>query len=96
MFSLGLLYLSKKFGIFHNVEFTNERFPRSRIIYFNHRGAYENLGPAFDKIAKDCSKYFKFCKTFGIYYDDPNSLEDKSSCRSTIGAIINQGELFKL
>ena len=39
------LYLSgRQFGLFHNVSFQEEDFPRQRILFISHQGSYENLG----------------------------------------------------
>lgn len=33
---------------------------------------------------------------FGIYYDNPKEMKDQNLCRSTIGLIVNPGEMSKV
>jgi hypothetical protein len=42
-----------------------------RIIYCNHRGAYQNLGRLFTRLSEIFGHHFKISKMFGIYYDNP-------------------------
>jgi hypothetical protein len=37
----------QKFGVFNDVEFNIEKLPRSRIIYINHRGNYNDIHYVF-------------------------------------------------
>ena len=66
----GLIYEAYKYGLFQKIIFSHDKFLHSKIVYFNHEGNYQNIGPQFNKLWED-TKDFKISPGFGIYYDDP-------------------------
>ena len=92
---VALLYKAYQYGLFQTIAFSPHQFNHSQIIYINHKGNYNKIGPQFDKLLQE-TKEFKISPTFGIYYDDPNQKEDKEECRCTLGIMVNEGEIKKL
>jgi hypothetical protein len=69
---------------------------RSQIIYINHRGRFENIGEVISRIKDDFSKHFRISNFFAIYYNDERAKEDKNLSRSTVGLMVNPGEVGKI
>lgn len=85
---LLLFYL----GFFKNLEFQQAKLGPMKIFYREYIGEYHKVGSTFQAVTRDASKYFKFAKCFGIYYDPPHAVIDKTQTRAIIGVILNNGE----
>lgn len=75
---IGLLlaYAVWNVGLLKPVLIEEKELPTAVLIYQNVVGPYHNLSDVFKKIETESKKLEIDCaKTFGIYYDDPSSVE---------------------
>lgn len=79
-------------GLFHPISLVPSKLGPYTIFYLEYIGPYHKIGPIFVNVAKDTRAFFKFALPFGIYYDNPNNIADKSKCRAVVGIILNSGE----
>lgn len=79
-------------GLFHPISILPSKLGPFKIFYLEYIGPYHKIGPIFSSVAKDTCAFFKFSLPFGIYYDNPNTIADKSKCRAIVGMIVNFGE----
>lgn len=92
LFILSILYLNYM-GVLTPIEIKSKRVARSLLLYCEYVGHYKNIGSVFENLGKNVKPLFKpndqLC---GIYYDDPNTLEDRSRSRAVCGILIEEDE----
>jgi len=83
-------------GALNQIKVINKTFPRSLFLYCDYVGQYKNISTVYNNIGQNVRPHFYSTnETAGIYYDDPNVVEDKNYCRAVCGLIIQQEERQK-
>jgi DNA gyrase inhibitor GyrI len=91
---VGILYLSMN-GVFRAVEIREDVMPGYRIMGIEHRGRYEKIGGAFERIRQLSDSSGVPLKMIGIYYDNPEKVQD-DSLRSVAGLIVSTEDSARL
>ncbi|KAL4470212.1 hypothetical protein ABPG74_011823 [Tetrahymena malaccensis] len=78
-------YYAYNAGFFQEVKIEEKKLSEKKIVYFQHEGSYQELGPVFKKLIKDSQQYMKAKNVYRIMYDDPYTIQDISKLRSVIG-----------
>jgi hypothetical protein len=79
-------------GVFRKIDISEKRFEGGTLFYFDYVGHIRNIGTNFQLICSDSSKVFgrvgNGANPTGIYYDDPNSIEDPNLMRACTGLLV--------
>jgi len=89
-FVLIFLKILWDIGLFSTIKFSSGEFKNCELYFLNYTGDYNKLGKEFNKLTKILTKFNldrNVYNSFGIYYDDPKKMLDKSKCRAVIGII---------
>ena len=79
-------------GVFKSIQICEKRFEGGTLFYLDYLGHIKNVGSKFQTICSDSTKVFGkvgdgVCPT-GIYYDDPNSLQNPNLLRACAGLMV--------
>ena len=89
-FVLIFLKILWDIGVFTPIKFSSGQLKNSELYFYDYTGEYNKLSKEFNKLTKILTKFNldrNVYNLFGIYYDDPKKLVDKSKCRAVIGII---------
>ncbi|MFM7233524.1 MAG: GyrI-like domain-containing protein [Flavobacteriales bacterium] len=89
-----VLYLAMN-GLFSSAEVNEVDMPGYRIAGIEHRGPYEEIGAAFERIHQLADSCGIPAKLIGVYFDDPSTMES-DSLRSIAGVIVSEQDSAKL
>lgn len=89
-----LVYLSTQ-GLFTEINITEQPMPGFRIMGVEHRGPYEKIGEAFDRVHAIADERRVAVQMIGVYYDNPNEVP-KDSLRSLAGVIVTVEDSLRL
>ena len=89
-----LIYLSGE-GLFKTVNITEKQMPGYRVVGVQHRGPYENIGDAFERVHALADQHSVPVEMIGVYFDNPEKVA-KDSLRSMAGLIVSVEDSAKL
>lgn len=95
LFVLGLSYLIY-LDAFSTVVFKEEMKGPFKIVYKEHIGPYEKVGPTMDALYNELiNDEIETSRGIGLYYDNPQEVE-KSKLRAKVGSIIEEKDYENL
>ena len=89
-----LIYVSGE-GLFKTVNITEMQMPGYRVIGLQHRGPYEKIGDAFERVHAIADQQNVPVEFIGVYFDNPEKVA-KDSLRSLAGLIVSVEDSVKL
>ena len=89
--ALILIFLAYQ-GAFRGVTVTEEEMPGYSLMGMDHKGPYEQIGEAFEKLRKSAeAKGLNDLKFAGVYFDHPDSVP-KSELRAMAAVIVKDSQ----
>jgi len=78
-------------GYFSQIRFIEKEFPGMHVIYHQHVGDYKRIQGFYMFLGKKFGSTFnKENMGFGIFYDDPDRLENKKEARCVGGIVLEE------
>lgn len=82
-------------GLMQHVHVEQRMMPGYRIVGIEHRGPYEKIGDAFERVHKVADENGVAVQMIGVYFDNPNEVS-QDSLRSLAGLIVSEADSIKL
>jgi DNA gyrase inhibitor GyrI len=83
----AVTYLANE-GLFSSVHVAEGDMPGFRVMGIEHRGPYEKIGPAFERISAIAKEKGIEPHMIGVYFDNPNMVAE-DSLKSLAGMIVS-------
>jgi DNA gyrase inhibitor GyrI len=83
----AVTYLANE-GLFSKVLVTEGEMPGFRVMGIEHRGPYEKIGPAFERVSAIAKEKGFEPRMIGVYFDNPNMVAE-DSLKSLAGMIVS-------
>jgi DNA gyrase inhibitor GyrI len=84
---VALTYLANE-GLFSNVHIQESDMPGYRVMGIEHRGPYEKIGPAFERMSAIAKEKGLEPRMIGVYFDNPDMVAE-DSLKSLAGMIVS-------
>ena len=82
-------------GLIQGVHVEQRMMPGYRVMGIEHRGPYEKIGDAFERLHKIADENGVNVQMIGVYFDNPNEVP-KDSLRSLAGLIVSEADSVRL
>jgi len=83
-------------GALNAIKVQPKKFPKSLFLYCDYVGQYKNVSTVYNNIGQNVRPHFYATNEMcGIYYDNPNVVQDKNYCRAVCGLLIQEEERAK-
>ncbi len=82
-------------GLMQGVHVEQRMMPGYRVMGIEHRGPYEKIGDAFERLHKIADENGVNVQMIGVYFDNPNEVP-KDSLRSLAGLIVSEADSVRL
>jgi len=92
IFCLVIIFASFYYymGFHSKIQVQEINFPPKIILFKEYLGDYKNLNTAFKTLEEEISQLeTKNYQEFGMYYDDPNLMENPTQARAIIGVLLD-------
>ena len=83
----AVTYLANE-GLFSKVLVTEGEMPGFRVMGIEHRGPYEKIGPAFERVSAIAKEKGFEPRMIGVYFDNPDMVAE-DSLKSLAGMIVS-------
>jgi DNA gyrase inhibitor GyrI len=83
----AVTYLANE-GLFSKVLVTEGEMPGFRVMGIEHRGPYEKIGPAFERMSAIAKEKGLEPRMIGVYFDNPDMVAE-DSLKSLAGMIVS-------
>lgn len=84
---VAIIYLANQ-GLFSSANIVEGEMPGYRVMGVEHRGPYEKIGPAFERISTIAKEKGIEAHMIGVYFDNPNMVAE-DSLKSLAGIIVS-------
>ncbi|MFN5621170.1 MAG: GyrI-like domain-containing protein [Flavobacteriales bacterium] len=82
-------------GLFASIEVVEQPMSGYRVMGIEHRGPYEKIGDAFNRIHTIADDHHVPVRMIGVYFDNPNEVAE-DSLRSLAGVIVSVEDSLRL
>lgn len=82
-------------GFHRPIVIEKTRLGRRYVLYTQHSLDYKNTGKLFKELKADIKNDFGRSLKFGVFYDDPNMIVDRTKCRASVGIYVEPSEIAK-
>ena len=84
---VAIIYLANQ-GLFSSAKIVEGEMPGYRVMGVEHRGPYEKIGPAFERVSAIAKEKGIEPHMIGVYFDNPNMVAE-DSLKSLAGMIVS-------